>query len=143
MSDMLFRRGKASLGKIFQDGETIVKQHDPPGSMFIILEGRVQIWVDDSDKEPFLVAVLGKDNVFGSVALYDGSPRISTAQAIGRVRVLPVDKRGFLQWLGEDPTFALRIMLKMSERIRTLIAQLVSLRREVRELRQKVGRTRP
>ncbi|HIJ83037.1 MAG: hypothetical protein HW380_354 [Magnetococcales bacterium] len=137
---MLFNRSKASLGKIFQNGETIIKQYDPPGAMFIILEGRVQIWVDDGDKEPFLVAVLEKDNVFGGVSLYDSSPRISTAQALGRVRVLSVDKRGFLQWLGEDPAFALRILLKMAERIRTLIAQLVSLRREVRELRRKIGR---
>ncbi|MBF0107925.1 MAG: cyclic nucleotide-binding domain-containing protein [Magnetococcales bacterium] len=139
---MLFNRNKPSLGKTFQNGEIIVKQHDPPGSMFIILEGRVEIWVDDGDKEPFLVAVLEKDNVFGGISLYDNSPRISTARALGRVRLLSVDKRGFLQWLGEDPTFALRILLKMSERIRTLIGQLVSLRREVRELRQKVARIR-
>lgn len=133
---MLFSRNKVSLGKTFQNGETIVKQHDPPGSMFIILEGRVQIWVDDGDKEPFLVAILEKDNVFGSIALYDGSPRISTARALGKVRVLSVNRKGFLQWLGEDPMFSLRIFLKMSERIRTLIAQVVSLRREVRQLRQ-------
>ncbi|MBF0134280.1 MAG: cyclic nucleotide-binding domain-containing protein [Magnetococcales bacterium] len=132
---MLFSRNKVSLGKTFQNGETIVKQHDPPGSMFIILEGRVQIWVDDGDKEPFLVAILEKDNVFGSIALYDGSPRISTARALGKVRVLSVNRKGFLQWLGEDPMFSLRIFLKMSERIRTLIAQVVSLRREVRQLR--------
>lgn len=133
---MLFSRNKMSLGKTFQNGETIVKQHDPPGSMFIILEGRVQIWVDDGDKEPFLVAILEKDNVFGSIALYDGSPRISTARALGKVRVLSVNRKGFLQWLGEDPMFSLRIFLKMSERIRTLIAQVVSLRREIRQLRQ-------
>lgn len=139
---MLFNRSKVSLGKTFQNGETIVKQHDPPGSMFIILEGRVQIWVDDGDKEPFLVAILEKDNVFGSISLYDGSPRIATAHALGKVRVLTVNKKGFLQWLGEDPAFALRIFLKMSERIRTLIAQVVSLRREVRQLRQKIPPSR-
>ncbi|MBF0602290.1 MAG: cyclic nucleotide-binding domain-containing protein [Nitrospirae bacterium] len=139
---MLFSRSKVSLGKTFQNGETIVKQHDPPGSMFIILEGRVQIWVDDGGKEPFLVAILEKDNVFGSIALYDGSPRISTARALGKVRVMSVNRKGFLQWLGEDPSFSLRIFLKMSERIRTLIAQVVSLRREVRQLRQKIPPSR-
>lgn len=132
---MLFNRGKASLGQTFNEGEIIVRQYDPPGSMFIIIEGRVEIWVDDGSQEPYLVTVLEKDNVFGGVSLYDGSPRIATARAKGQVRVLSVDKRGFLQWLGEDPAFSLRILLKMSERIRTLIAQVVSLRKEVRELR--------
>lgn len=123
----------SSLGKVYQDGQIIVKQGDEPGGMFVILEGRVEILVDEGLAQPFSLTILGKDNAFGGVALYDGSARIATARALGTVRLLSLDKKGFLQWLGEDPAFSLRVILRMAERIRTLISQVVQLRRELRQ----------
>ena len=131
---MLFSKQHVHLGKRYADGAIITKAGDTAVEhMYVILEGQVEILVDEGLEEPFQLTILEKGNVFGETSVFDGSPRLATARALGEVQVLSVDKKGFLQWLGEDPPATLNILLKMAERIRTLIQELIQLRKALRK----------
>jgi CRP/FNR family transcriptional regulator, cyclic AMP receptor protein len=134
---MLFHANKSALGKKYADGEVIIHQGDPADCMYVILDGEVEIILDDQRDDSLRLAVLSEDEVFGELALFENATRIATAKAMGDVRVLSVDKKNFLQWVGEEPTFTLKILMKMAERTRTLIEEVVSLRKMVRDLQQK------
>ncbi len=131
---MLFSKQHINIGKHYDDGAIITRAGDTQvEQMYVILDGRVEILLDDGREEPFQLTVLEKGNVFGETSMFDGSPRLATARALGDVQVLSVDKKGFLKYLGEDPPTSLNILLKMAERIRTLIQEIVHLRKTLRK----------
>ncbi|GAB0058098.1 hypothetical protein SIID45300_02441 [Candidatus Magnetaquicoccaceae bacterium FCR-1] len=130
---MLFDSDKPSLGKEFAAGEVILREGEVGDSLYVILEGRVEVVVDDGGKEPHHLAILEKDAFFGEMSLFSDDPRVATIRALTPVRVMTVDKRGLLRWMGEDPSLSLRILLKMIERIRLLVAEVVRLRKTLRD----------
>lgn len=116
-----------SLGKKYRDGEAIIRQGEPGDCMYVIQGGQVEVLLDKEGKE-IRLAVLGEGDVFGEMAIFDREVRSATVRALGEVRVLTVDKRTFLRRVHEDPSFAFRILQRMSQRIRALDAELFKLR---------------
>jgi CRP-like cAMP-binding protein len=113
----------ASLGKQYEDGETIVRQGDTGNCMYVVQTGRVQVIVD-SHGEEIILRTLGKNDFFGEMALFERDVRTSTARAMGPARVLTIDRKTFLRGISEDPSLALRMVGMMSHRIRDLTDRL-------------------
>ncbi len=115
--------GKGELGKVYKDGEIIVRQGDPGDCLYVIQKGEVEVFrVGDGDETP--LAVLGKDEFFGEVPLFERQDRSASVRAKGEVRVLTVDRKTLLRRIQEDPTLAYRILETMSRRIRMLDSEL-------------------
>lgn len=119
----------SELGKTFKDGEVIVRQGDAGNYMYEILDGQVEVLQEKGGKEVRL-AVLGKGDFFGEMAIFDREVRSATVRAEGLVRVLTVDKKILLRRISEDPSLALRILERMSRRIREMDNEIVRLRTE-------------
>jgi CRP/FNR family cyclic AMP-dependent transcriptional regulator len=119
----------SELGKVFADGDVIIRQGDTGDCMYEILDGQVEVFQEREGKEVRL-AVLGKGDFFGEMAIFEREVRSATVRAHGQVRVLTVDKRILLRRISEDPSLALRILERMSHRIRRMDDELVSLRTE-------------
>jgi hypothetical protein len=121
--------GKGDLGRLYQDGEVIVRQGEHGDCMYVIQDGQVEV-VHESDRGEVRLAVLEGQDVFGEMAVFEGQERSATVRALGEARVLTVDKKGFLRRVHEDPSLAFRILQTMSHRIRELDAELAELRAE-------------
>jgi len=107
------------LGKVYQAGETIVRQGEPGQCMYVIQSGQVVVVQQKGDSE-IPLAVLSKGDFFGEMALFEREVRSATVRALNDSRVLTVDKRTFLRRIQEDPSMAFRIVEGMSRRIREL-----------------------
>ncbi|MFQ5575336.1 MAG: cyclic nucleotide-binding domain-containing protein, partial [Terriglobia bacterium] len=114
------------LGKEYEDGEVICEQGEQGNCMYVIQGGQVAIEHTDGDQKATL-ATLGKRDFFGEMAVFEKEPRSATARAVGRARVLPVDKRTLLRRVQEDPSFAFRLIQEMSGRIRNLNQKVTQL----------------
>lgn len=123
-----------ALGKIYRDGEAIVRQGELGDCMFVIQQGTVEILREEGGKT-FRLAELGAGEFFGEMALCEKAPRSATVRAVGEVRALTVDKRTFLRRVQEDPSIAFRVLQAMSARIRRLDAEVGSLREKLSALR--------
>jgi len=110
---------KEALGKLYQDGEPIVRQGEPGEHMFVVQEGQVEV-LRDAPGGQIRLATLGPGDVFGEMALFEKEVRSATVRAKGAARVLTVDRKTFLRRVQEDPSLAFRLLQKMSERIRRL-----------------------
>lgn len=127
---MLFQSyHKTELGLTYDSGAVIYQQGGPGDCLFVILEGRVELAIEDPAIGWISLEILEKDEVFGATAVFDELPRTVTARAVGPTRLLSIDRKAFLQRIGEDPALALRILLKMSSRIRRLVAEVVHWRK--------------
>ncbi len=121
--------GSGDLGKMYGDGEIIIRRGDVGDCMYVIQAGEVEVVREDGDRAVRL-AVLGEGDVFGEMALFDRETRSATVRALGEARVLTLDKRTFLRRVHEDPSVAFRIVQRMSYRIRQLNDELVRLKGE-------------
>jgi CRP-like cAMP-binding protein len=114
----------SSLGRVYGDGEVIVRQGEAGDCMYVIQKGQAEVVQEREGKEVQL-AVLGDRDDFGEMALFEREARSATVRALGEVRALTVDKMTFLRQVHEDPSLAFRILQKMSRRIRELDTELV------------------
>lgn len=121
--------GIGELGKVYGPGEVIVRRGEIGECMYVIQSGRAEV-VTESDGMEFRLAELGEGDIFGEMALFEKEVRSATVRPLGEVRVLTVDKRLFLRKIHDDPSFAFRIMQRMSRRIRELNDKLMCLKQE-------------
>lgn len=117
----------SGLGKIYEDGEAIVRQGEVGDCMFVIQEGQALVLREmDGQEELLRVAVEGE--LIGEMAIFEKQARSATVRASGRVRVLTIDKKNFLRRIAEDPSIAFRVVQTMSRRVRELSDEVASLR---------------
>jgi len=117
----------SELGKIYEDGEIIIRQGDAGQCMYEIQNGKVEVLQERKGKEVSL-ATLKKGDFFGEMAIFEKEIRSATIRALGKARILTIDRRILLRRVSEDPSLALRILEKMSNRIRELDDELVKLK---------------
>jgi CRP-like cAMP-binding protein len=118
---------KTELGRDFHTGDTIIRQGELGECMYIIQSGQAEVIQSQDGKETRL-AVLGKGDIFGEMAIFQRESRSATVRAITDLRTLTVDKKIFLKRVHEDPSFVFAILKKMSQRIRNLNDELTRAR---------------
>jgi len=109
----VFRNADATID--VADGEIVFEQGDAGAEMYGIVEGAVELTSNGR-----VVAKLGPDDVFGELAIIDGSPRMATARAVAPTQLAAIDRRRFLFLVHETPTFAIQVMTALAERLRAL-----------------------
>ena len=99
-------------------GSVVFREGELGREMFIIQKGRVRISLQIGGKERE-VAVLEKGDFFGEMALLDQSPaRSATATAMDDVELLQLRSTDLDHLLRRKPEIAIRMMMKLSERLR-------------------------
>lgn len=118
-----------ALGKIYQDGEIIIRQGDIGDCMYVIQQGKVEILIEEGGKEMQL-AIRREGEIFGEMAIFEKERRSATVRAVGRVRLLTVDEKNFIRRVHEDPSLAYRMVRMMAHRIRELSNEVARLKFE-------------
>lgn len=111
-SDLL-RRGSFLL---FGPKEDLVKLGQPGDSMYLILEGRVEVLGKCVDSSPILLAQLKPGECFGELSLMTGEPRAATVRAISDVLVLEIRKADLSPLIAQNPELAERLGSLLEQR---------------------------
>ena len=91
--------------------------------MFILQEGQVEILKRVAGEDEQL-ALLEKGDFFGEMSLLEDLPRTASARAISDCKVIRINGATFDQMLRTKPEIAVRIMRKLSRRLRQTDAML-------------------
>ena len=125
---------KGALGKVYLDGDVIIRQGDVGDCMYVIQEGQVEI-IHESQGKEIQLQVHGPGAFFGEMAIFDKDVRSATVRALGDAKVLTVDKKNLMRRVHEDPSLAFKLVETMSQRIRELVDRVATLESEVDLLR--------
>ena len=112
-----------ALGKVYQDGEIIVRQGEVGNAMYVIQSGKAEV-VEEVNGKSVPLAVLGENDFFGEMALFEDQVRSATVRALGPVRVLTVDKKTLLRRIQQDPALAFRMLEHLCHRVRKLDTEI-------------------
>lgn len=115
------------LGKLYRDGEVVIRQGEIGDCMFAILKGRAEV-VQETDGGEVRIAVMEEGQIFGEIAIFERELRSATVRALGEARLLTIDKKTFLRRVQEDPSLAFNLVRMMCSRIRKLSAELAALK---------------
>ncbi len=67
---------------LFSADQLILREGDPGRSVYIILDGRVEVFTKDHNGKDFPLATLGPNQFFGEMALLTGKPRSSSVASL-------------------------------------------------------------
>ncbi len=109
----MFKNSDTTL--TFSKGEFIFHQGDPGGFMYVILEGEVDILLNDE-----VIVTFRPGHIFGEMALVDEGPRSASAFVKTDCKIVPIDKDSFLYLVQNTPYFALHVMKLLSMKVRTV-----------------------
>lgn len=116
--------------KEFSEGETLVREGDPPDGMFVIARGKVTALKTTAEGEVPIASIEGP-SVLGEMGLLTGEARSASAVARTKVVVghLPIDL--FERKIAEDNLTALHISYNLgcivSQRLRQALLRIAEL----------------
>ena len=111
--------------EVFQKGQTVFREKDPGGKLYLILAGVVEVAKSSpGGPRPLPLARLGRGEILGEIAAFDGGPRSAgaTAAVVPETHLASWDVAAFHAFLAQRPAAALLILngllRKLSGRLR-------------------------
>lgn len=101
-----------------QENEILFKKGDPGNALYIIQEGWVKAFAENSRGEEIVLNEFGPGESFGEMSLVDGRPRSATIQTTNPTRLYILRRESFLEILAQHPTFALELLRDISNKLR-------------------------
>jgi small-conductance mechanosensitive channel len=95
--------------KVFGPREALVTRGEKGESMFLILEGSVEVVGKMSEGPRVVLATLSTGNSFGEMSLVTGEPRNATVRAVADVMVLEIRKDDISPLIAARPELAVSI----------------------------------
>lgn len=102
----------------FEAQKIIFKEGDRGTTMYIVLRGRVDIFVQDQSQNRIFLKELTRGEYFGELALIDDKPRSAGAIAITQVEVLELTREMLENYIHAEPRVAMIILRTMATRLR-------------------------
>ena len=118
------------------NGELLFRKGDPGRSMYLILEGRIQIYIESSDGQAAVLRILESGQFLGEMALLDGGVRSANALTLTPCEVFVLERASFLNLITIYPELLTRLVSGLTERLRCTderyLAQMAGVAKEVR-----------
>lgn len=101
----------------FKDGDVIFRESDPSSTLFMLVEGNVEL-SKQGERGPVMLAMLDPGEVFGEIGLLEGGIRATNAIAIGTVVLKETTRDDFIDAMRSEPDLALTTVGKLIDRLR-------------------------
>jgi CRP/FNR family cyclic AMP-dependent transcriptional regulator len=115
-----------AVTRTFAKSTVIINEGDPADSLYIIVSGRVKIYVSDAEGHEIVLDTQGPGEYFGEMMLDEG-PRSASVMTVEKSSFLVVPKADFREFLTHNPAFTARLTEKLIHRVRALTASVKSL----------------
>jgi hypothetical protein len=118
-------------------GAPVFREGDVGTEMYIIETGTVDILRESRGGEP--LATLEAGDFFGEMAVLEDQPRFATAIARTPVRLLRIDRAAFGDVLSQNVEIAIRIMRKLTARLRRAEQRAAEAHGALEDLRKRLA----
>jgi CRP/FNR family cyclic AMP-dependent transcriptional regulator len=99
-------------------GQRVFSMGDPSGKMFVVQEGRVELYLQDKADERVHLGVVERGDMFGELGLLHNEPRTASAKALENTRLIAIDRHDLEILFTQHPHAALDMMTMLGKRIR-------------------------
>jgi CRP/FNR family cyclic AMP-dependent transcriptional regulator len=118
--------GKIATVRNYPQHTILMNEGDDTDSLYVVLGGRVRVYVSDEHGREVHVNSIGPGEFFGEVTL-DGRPRSASVMSVEDCRCAVVKRSEILILIEKEPQFALHMIRKLASRVRDLTENVRSL----------------
>ncbi|MFT3764540.1 MAG: protein phosphatase 2C domain-containing protein [Minicystis sp.] len=109
--------------RTYPTGATIVREGEPGGDLFVVLDGEVSI-----EQSGLPIATVGAGGHFGEMGLVDAGPRSASVRAATPMRAMVIQREEMLGVMQREPTLAVKLLWAfvqvLSHRLRVANSEL-------------------
>lgn len=102
----------------FGPGERIFSRSDAADHMFVVIRGRVKIFLSGGGRRRKTFAYLGAGDFFGEMAVITGKTRSASAEAVEPTSLLLIHKNDFRRLMEKDQKLCFYMLQAVSDRLR-------------------------
>jgi uncharacterized membrane protein len=103
----------------FSKGETIFAFGDAGDSLMVVRQGRVQVYLENTEGVKIILGELEPGEIVGEVSLFDPGPRSATAVAVEDTELLVLDHDDLWNSLQRKPHMAVDMLAILGKRLRS------------------------
>ncbi|MDD5033924.1 MAG: Crp/Fnr family transcriptional regulator [Methylococcaceae bacterium] len=105
----------------FPKNSLIISEGDAAGPLFIILSGKVRVFLDSESGKSVTLSIQKSGSYFGELSLLDDEPRSASIITLEPTLCALIPKQVFAKWLLQHPEeAAFGVMRGLTRRVRTL-----------------------
>src|ERR671930_2271364 len=99
-------------------GEYLMREGDPGGSLYVILDGEFEV-TQKAGQQEVVLAVRGKGEVIGEMSLLDKAPRSASVRALKETHAMMISHDAVQNLLSSSASAAMAIVYTMVQRVRS------------------------
>ncbi|MGH3779644.1 MAG: Crp/Fnr family transcriptional regulator [Pseudonocardiaceae bacterium] len=111
---------RAGLSRTYAPGQIICHQGDPGDHLYVVVEGLVKIVFTSERGDEMVLNILGPEEIFGELALLDGSPRSASVVALKSTSLFVLPRRQLLELMSVNPGLADEFLKLIGKLVRKL-----------------------
>jgi len=104
--------------EVFQRSDIIIKEGDIDTRLFMVVEGKVDVYKDLGKSSEKWIRAMGSCSYFGEMALIDDMVRSASVVAVEKTVTLVLDRWNLQQEIKRYPSIAMELLRLLSRRIR-------------------------
>ncbi len=117
----------SAMVRSFPKNTIIIHEGDTSDSLYLILSGKVKVFVSNDNGREVILAVQGSGEFFGEMALVDALPRSASVITMVQSKFCVLSKATFESCIAKDPSIALKLLKTQSQRVRRLTTNVKNL----------------
>jgi cAMP-binding proteins - catabolite gene activator and regulatory subunit of cAMP-dependent protein kinases len=107
-----------AVSREFKAGHTVLMEDAWGNAVYFVLSGWLKVRSLLANQESTTLAILGKGDVFGEMAVLDESPRSTDVVAYSEMKVISIPATAFTDFLLANPGVCYRMLQLMVKRVR-------------------------
>ncbi|HET92224.1 MAG TPA: cyclic nucleotide-binding domain-containing protein [Chloroflexi bacterium] len=132
---------QAAVQRYYESGEVIIREGDEGDAVYFIVDGSVEVVKEYDDGTERFLHTSGPGEPFGEMALLQEGGRTATVRAVEPLTVLEIERDPFLGVLGRSPSLSVRILVRLTGRLKDSDQQAIEdLSQANEELRKALRR---
>jgi len=108
------------ITRIFRKNTVVINEGDEANSLYIILSGKVKVFLSNADGKEIIINTQGAGEHFGELALLDNAPRSASVMTTEKSSIGAISKIDFVTLLTRHPELALKLIRELTQWVRLL-----------------------
>jgi CRP/FNR family transcriptional regulator, cyclic AMP receptor protein len=113
--------------KVYPKHTILFYEQDPSGSLYIVLGGKVKIYVSDNMGREIVLNICNAGDYFGELELIDAGPCSASAITLEQSYLCIISRTGLQRYFSQYPEMAFELLHSLAQRVRILTADIKSL----------------
>ncbi len=118
---------QCAVTRAFPKNSILFNEGDQSDSLYIVVSGRVKVFLGDDDGKEIDINFHGPGEYFGELALFEDLPRSASVITTEKSKFIILSKTDFLNCLDRHPAISLSVIRELSKRLRELTDNVRSL----------------